>query len=456
MTTVPLLPSQAWFLATLNTGMVHPGRWTLNQIYRLNRDVTGAMAEAAVAHLWSHHDSLRARFRFVDGQWRQEIETPQSPPPILAVNVSLVPDADRAAYVERLGRDLAASLNIGQGPLVRFMFVSSRPGAAPWLIVVAHHLVLDYFSLRIVADDLAIALAALRAQEPVQLPRTAGFAECAEALHDYAARDLRDEWGYWDALPWRTAVRLPAGPYDRPANAVRLWRTTTARSPSGASAQGRDPVAPEVVGLGAVGAVLTEWAGGRVWIQVMHHGRNLVSAPGGRPILPPRAWRTVGWFATAGLRLLPAYQGLDVGAYLDALAAETPAPNHGLGLCLMRWLTPTAATTPMVSRIWADSRVVFDYSSLRSGGTDTGDGIREATEQVKGYYDLLEARSDLYVRVRNLGDQLSIHWDHDPTVYPLETIGRLASRGDELLRAHAGEARAGEAHVAEAAGEAVQ
>lgn len=423
MTTAPLLPNQVWFLDTLHDAMISPGRWTLARIYRLSPDVNEHSAKAAVTSVWKHHDSLRARFSRNGGDWQQEIGEPETPAPFRSTDLSYVPAADRAALVGQLTHDVAASISVTGESLIRFLFLSPGPDGAPRLILAAHHLILDAFSLRVVAADLGIALTSLSKAVPVRLPRGARYTECAETLRDFTASELAHELGYWAALPWRSAARPPTQP--RAANAVRLWQTTTVQLPHSVPTRNAGQPGMGGTALAAVGIALTEWTGGDTWVTSVHHGRDL-AARDGRPVLPPRAWRTVGWFATGGLRLLPHYQGQGLSAYIRSLGAEPP--NQGIGLSLMHWLKTVPGAERMTNTIMADSRVLFNYFTPRVQATGTPCMIQEAPEEVKSHIDLLEPRPDISIRVRNANDALTLHWDFDPTAHHSDVIGRMTSR----------------------------
>lgn len=426
MTTAALLPNQVWFLDTLHDAMISPGRWTLARIYRLSPEVSEHAAKAAVTSVWKHHDSLRARFRRVGSDWQQEIGEPDTPAPFRSADLSNIRAADRGALISQLAHDVAASISVTGDSMIRFLFVTSGPDGAPRLILAAHHLILDAFSLRVVAADLGTALTSLSKAIPVRLPRGARYAECAATLRDFAARELAHELGYWAALPWHRVARPPTEA--RAVNAVRLWQTTTVQLSPGVPTYNAGQSGTGGTAFAAVGAALTEWTGGDTWVTSVHHGRDLV-ARDGRPILPPRAWRTVGWFATGGLRLLPRYRGQSLDDYTRSLGAEPP--NHGIGLSLMHWLKTVPGAEEMTNTIMADSRVLFNYFPPHPQATPAT--IQEAPEQAKTYSDLLEPRPDISVRVRHANHALTLYWDFDPTAHPSDVIGRMTSRAASLL-----------------------
>lgn len=424
MANIPLLPNQIWFLDNLYEPMIHPGRWALGRAYRLNAAVTPRVAEAAVTSVWKHHDSLRVRLRRVGGEWEQQIGEPDTPAPFRSVDLSNIPAADRGTLIEQLIYDAAASIAVTGDTLVRFVFLSPGADDAPRLIFVAHHLVLDASSISVMAADLDTALASLSKGIPVSLPRGASYAECAETLHDFAVGELPHELDYWAALPWRQAVRPPAR--SRPVGALRPWRTRSERLAAGFPARNAGQSGTGEFILAAVGAALTEWTGGHTWVTTMHHGRDLVTR-NSRRVLPARAWRTVGWFATGGLRMLPHYEGQGLEEYARSLAAAEP-PNHGFGLPLMHWLKAVPGAEEMTGTIMADSQVLFNYISPRPQSRGALSILEQAPENVRYYLDLLEPRQDMSIRVRNDDNGLRVNWDFDPAVLSSDVVGQLASK----------------------------
>src|SRR5262249_58341963 len=158
--------------------------------------LTGAL-DAVVAH----HDALRLRFAYRDGDWCQQ------------------PDA-----VARRATDL----DLGAGPLLTARLV--RPAE---LVLVAHHLVIDSVSWRILLDDLATAYGQLRAGQAVQLePVPTAFTGWATLLAEHVAGGALDE----DLPYWRAINADPELPVDWDGEctagsvrsvSVRLDRATT-------------------------------------------------------------------------------------------------------------------------------------------------------------------------------------------------------------------------------------
>ncbi|MBB5800281.1 hypothetical protein F4560_000049 [Saccharothrix ecbatanensis] len=431
-----MLPNQRWFFEELYGTMVNPGRWTIGAIYRLTPGTTEHITRDAVSHVLAQHESLRVRFRRDDGEWRQWVAPPDAPFAFRVVDLSLVPPASRKTYIGRLAEQLGAAVNIDQGALIQFAYVDLGVSEPPRLIMIAHHLLLDAFSMRIIVKDLALALKSLRDGTPVRLPRGTAFSDCVAMLHRYGEQGLRQELEYWRSMSRQGAVRLPVDADQEPSEAIRLWDTTASEVELPAVSGTGAGEALDTVVLAAVAGAVTTWAGGPVWVRSVHHGRDLVSAgESSERVLPTRSMRTVGWFATAGLHLLPVQGNDDLSCYIRAISGAVNAPpNHGIGLSLLRWLPVDGDVDPAVADIWAKSGFMFNYMSVTRD--QSYEGIARSDEPIGGYRDLMEPRLALHVRARAKPGRLSVFWDFDPTRRAGSTIERLSENAKTTLAAH--------------------
>ena len=102
---------------------------------------------SAVDTLPEHHDALRLRFSLVDGEWR-----PHSADLLGASALAVVEVSDVDA-MEALADQVHTGLDFTEGPLfVATLFTGGDH--PPFLLLVAHHLVVDAVSWRILTDDL--------------------------------------------------------------------------------------------------------------------------------------------------------------------------------------------------------------------------------------------------------------------------------------------------------------
>lgn len=415
-----LLPNQKWFLDELYPAMVAPGRWSLARMFLLPPDVSEREVRTAVQAVWSSHESLRAQFTRGSSGWGQRFLPADSPAPFSCVSAAALPSDTREAYIDQFAQDVRAQLSIDAGRLLHFARIEVGPGERSRLLLVGHHLLLDAFSVRIIGGDLETAFQALRQGDAPVLGAHARLADCIETLHEFAQGDLEAEQDYWDSLPWRETASLPA--QDVPANTMRLWETRTTETdlsklPGIERLSGSEgPNDPERILLACVADALTRSSGGSVWGKVMNHGRDLRNPSTGTRILPFGVWRTVGWFATSGIHLFPARDGLSVAEYIEQMVSRMDqVPNRGVGLSLLRWLRPVQNRAPAIDAIWSSTAFLFDYRGVSRARAENGALVETWSKNTLGnYHDLGEPRLPLHVRGRLRSDSLRIAWDFDP------------------------------------------
>lgn len=186
----------------------------------------------AIQALMVHHDVLRMRFQ----QSRVPLESGDSSeagvpvdawlqstmgdeaheiqkPPFEWIDLSSFSETEQRLRIEQYAQALQASLNLSTGPLIRIAgfdlggkFPDGKP-ALPRLLFVAHHLVIDGVSWRILLEDLITAYGQLSQGQPIRLPaKTTSYKAWAEQLRAYAGSAAALQ----DLDFWLQAARSPA------------------------------------------------------------------------------------------------------------------------------------------------------------------------------------------------------------------------------------------------------
>jgi len=189
---VPLTPIQRWFLA----GEPHaPHHFTQGVLLETLRTLDPVFLEQVTAFLIQHHDALRARFLRDEDGWHQTIVEAEDKVPFSHIDLS-THEAPSEAVTEAASR-YQASFDLEGGPLFRMVYFSFPEGRPGRLLVLAHHLVVDGVSWRILLDDLQIAYGRLdRGEELTPLPKTTSFAHWSLFLNDWQRTPEKS------ALPW--------------------------------------------------------------------------------------------------------------------------------------------------------------------------------------------------------------------------------------------------------------
>ncbi|MFI7498084.1 amino acid adenylation domain-containing protein [Streptomyces sp. NPDC049687] len=331
--------------------------------------------EAGLAALLATHGMLRARA--VTGTGEPVLRVPAPGPADACGRVVRVDAVDVA---ERELDDLAAraadeavdGLDPVAGVMVRAVWVDaggSRPGR---VVLVAHHLVVDGVSWRVLIPDLRAACEAVAAgREPALAPTGTSFPAWARELRRSARGPLRRaELEGWLALLSGTGAEPVVGP--RPLDPARdTVRTLSRRSwtiPADRTATlvGRTPglfhCGVHELLLATLAGAVTGWRSrdgesGAVLVEVETHGREPLSEA-------MDLSRTVGWFTAAhpvrldasGLDLADAAAGGPAAGVLVKRVKEQvlAIPGDGLGHGLLRHLdaeTSEALAAPPVPEI---------------------------------------------------------------------------------------------------------
>lgn len=150
---------------------------------------------AVVRALVDHHDVLRTRFEFDGTRWKQEVlEDPAGDP----VTVELVGSSQE---LEQRASEWQTRFDLGSGLLLRIVLFRMHDGGADRVLLIAHHLVVDGVSWRILLEDLDGGYQQWALGKPPEFPpKTASFQRWSELLTERAAlEEVEAEWPYWEA-----------------------------------------------------------------------------------------------------------------------------------------------------------------------------------------------------------------------------------------------------------------
>ncbi|MFI2619034.1 amino acid adenylation domain-containing protein [Streptomyces sp. NPDC018584] len=311
------------------------------------------------------HDMLRART--VPGEPKLIVgEAGSVDPRALLLRMDAAETGPGGA--DAVARAAARRLDPASGVMVQAVWVDPGPGRAGQLVVVAHHLVVDGVSWRVLVADLRAACeAAAAGRTPQPDPVGTSFRRWAELLTAQASdrRRLAELQDWLKLLGEPPSALVPTAP-DPASDTVRTLRRHTWVVPpeQAETLLTRTPAAfhcgvDDVLLAGLTGAV-AYWrpdAASGMLVDVERHGRE--------PLDGVDLSRTVGWFTSAHpVRLATAEidpaqvltGGPAAGALVKAVKEQVRAvPGDGLGHALLRHLNPrtgpvlAAAPAPQIS-----------------------------------------------------------------------------------------------------------
>ncbi|MEI9936660.1 MAG: non-ribosomal peptide synthase/polyketide synthase [Pseudomonadota bacterium] len=371
---LPLTPIQSWFFARNPAGEAH---YNQSVLLRVNGELDQAALGRAVVALVARHDALRLRFVRGQNGWAQRLDRGgvnlglQSP-------VDLRAQSDWAVRLEVEAHRLQRSLDLVQGPLFRVAYfrIGEDDGR---LLLLAHHLVVDAVSWRIVLHDLAAAYQQAARGEPVTFaPSVTPWTAWVAAAHAHAdSSAVREELKFWqgalasahDSLPEAVTERSVATKETSDEISLRLDATTTKRLATAALRAYRMDIG-EVL-LTALARTLSA-SGGGVLVDVEGHGREDFGA--GRDVS-----ETVGWF-TIEFPIWLSVAAADGEALRSVKEQLRSVPRKGAHAGWLRYGRDESIRAQM--RALPEARVGFNYLGRFDGTLPVGGLFSFARESV--------------------------------------------------------------------------
>ncbi|MEM9291572.1 MAG: amino acid adenylation domain-containing protein [Acidobacteriota bacterium] len=442
---VPLGPIQRWFLgAEAGSAPVDVHHYNQALLLTLSDAVESTALAAAVERLLTHHDALRLRFAATPNEgWSASYATVAetlASEPFSTVDLSATSAGPEA--VQRTAAVVQGSLNLEGGPVFRAVELCLAPQHGRRLLLVAHHLVVDGVSWRVLLEDLD---ALLGSEEPATAPlpaKTSSWRRWVQALEAWGqSAEAQDSLRRWRQLTAQAEVaQLPLAVATAPVESsetleVELDADTTEALLRRAPAQLRGRIQELLVSAVALAMARTLEAGS-VALELEGHGRReeLVSAVAPEVDLS----RTVGWFTA----LFPVtVTGLAQVHAVTALARVKEAlravPDDGVSYGVLRFL---AGESPDPGGAAAGA-VLFNYlgqidSALGGPSRGAVRSLAAATEGVgpsRAGGQLRHHALEINSRVEQ--GRLRTGWGFSPNQLSPSTVQALADEYLSTLRA---------------------
>ena len=361
-----------------------PGRFERNHqptVLEMPVGITREGIVATIAAVFDRHDMLRSILVSDDekGWGIETVEPGELDIDSLVHRVAIPEDTEQdvltvvasAEYDAALGR-----LDPSAGSMMRFVWFDFGPERTGRLLVVAHHIVIDGVSWRIIVPDFVVAWAQISAGQQPSLPAVGtSMRTWAHALVEEAAAPTRvAELAYWQSVLDGRDPLLGERAFDPTKDVVPTVRDLSV-SVSADVTNALLTTLPAVYRGGvndglltALAMALAKWRAERdvveqtALIQLEGHGREEDVIPGAN------IGRTVGWFTAAfpvrldltGVDLDDAFAGGPAaGAAIKAVKEQLLSiPDKGVGYGLLRYLNDETAA---VLREFPGGQVSFNY-----------------------------------------------------------------------------------------------
>jgi amino acid adenylation domain-containing protein/non-ribosomal peptide synthase protein (TIGR01720 family) len=438
---VPLTPTQRWF-CTAN--LAEPRHWNTSVLLDLAADAEPDVLREAVEQVLGHHDGLRQRFLLAGARTRVRIAPRGDGTPFAVHDLSGVESAYQDRRRAELCADLQRSLDPAVGPLLRVALFRMGGGRPDRLAVVAHRLVADTVSMRIILEDLETAVVQLSAGEKLRfLPKTTSWQSWGRRLGTYASSEtVRGQRGYWADLVTAPAGRLPDDTPVDPADDTEASSRTVTEGLDAAQTAALLGAAPEALSctveellLAALGRTLGDRSDARRHlVDLERHDRT--------PLFDDvDLTRTVGWFSRTHPLALTGDPGDAPAATVRSVKESLRAvPAGGTGWQALRQGVDPLPDPPV--------DLLFSYTGRE---VEPASGAFAVAAEPVGDDRSPRARRPYAIEVRAgvVRGELAVRWTYSERRHERATVQRLAARYVDELRSLIGPAGAdGDARTA--------
>lgn len=423
---IPLTPIQHAFF---DQRLANSNHFNQAVMLELNPSITAELVSKAAESIVAHHDILRARFtRDETGRWNQQI-LPPFQPSIETVDLSTSPLEDQATAIEQEATKWQASLDITNGPLIRFVYFSGNAGNSPQLLVVAHHLVIDGVSWRILIGDCELLFRQLANDtEPALPPKTSSLKSWADHLQQFAISPaVTKELDYWNtqtaAITGNEERRNPANTY---GSVQTIRHELSSQETQQFLQQATKPYrnSPAELLLTAVAKAIAGMENqSQISINMEGHGREELFDD-------VDLSRTIGWFTSLFPLKIQAPASSDFEPWIMAVKEQSRAvPQRGVGYGVLRWLTDSDEQTPLATA--QQPTIAFNY--LGSFDQLLPDnalvcGVSEAAGPLCDPLNVRPHRWEINAYIRN--ERLCIEWTYSSA---LDTPQTMKTYGNQLF-----------------------
>lgn len=189
------LPIVSWFFEQKLQNVHH---WNQSVFLKIKKTLDIQMLELILVKLVQHHDSLRLNFdsKLKSLYYNQKNWIPTEM--VYHYDLSKYNVAEQQTQIESIGNKLKASMNIESGILFKAGLMDCGSDRGLYLLLTAHHLVIDAVSWRILLEDFARLYVQITENQELMLPlKTHSIQQWSECMSSFDEQEEANELAYW-------------------------------------------------------------------------------------------------------------------------------------------------------------------------------------------------------------------------------------------------------------------
>lgn len=158
------------------------------------------MIRRSIKEIVCHHDSLRINYDKVAKKLFYNNASINEENIVECINLSEFNCDEQISKMNEIKYRLKNSFDLENSTLFKLVVFNLSEGKQS-LLFMAHHLIVDGISWRIIVEDFLTIMNQLSSNEEVNLPmKTHSFKAWANALQDYSKKELGEEKAYWQSI----------------------------------------------------------------------------------------------------------------------------------------------------------------------------------------------------------------------------------------------------------------
>ncbi|MEB0223153.1 non-ribosomal peptide synthetase [Pseudomonas sp. 10S4] len=422
-----LVPVQRWFA---EQSLANADHWCLGTAIEIRRSIHADALTLATRQMLEHYPVLSAQFKVSAEGYSQTIPARPFDAQMSSRIVQLSGPIDQSLNdIRDTLSGFQESLDLVTGDLFRVVLFRTPDTDADLLVLLAHHLVVDAVSLRILVEDFLHLCAGVTL--PAEVTPFRSWAQQLVSDDQSFKSDVLSQTAYWSEVVDRIPASVPFDP-DRPPSR-RAGIISSGLSFARTTALVRDvPAAYNTrindILISALVRALSGWRGkNEIAINLEGHGRE--SVLDGVDIS-----RTVGWFTSVFPVCLEDPQGGLADLIQQTKRTLAEIPQRGIGYGLLRYLFNEPAVVPQ-----AEPMVQFNYLGQWDNVSFDDADVSMPSARVLSLVDQVSVdprngrQHALEIEARITQGRFEIDWYFDDTILSSQEAQDIATRYSTTL-----------------------
>jgi len=416
---LPLLPIQHWFF---EDHKVAPHFWNQGVQFSNISEVNRIQLQQVTAYLLEQHDALRQRFVKTEKGWIAEILPPEN----LDVFTEIILESNDQSSIEEHTKSIQESFDLSKGNLIQCVYFKTPNLQDSFCRLIAHHLLVDAISWKIITEDFTNALIQAKKEQPIiSNAKTSSVIAWSQHIKNTVETTYQKEADFWK----KQIAKSTSFPVDFENSKtiehkdLRIISTTLDATVTKALVNTANKTfSTKTLELLVAGLIETigQWSAQKeISIGFEGHGRETKNTN-------LDISKTVGWFTS----YFPVTFEYRAGASIDDKIVAVKenmrkVPNGGIGFGALRYIEKSFGTIKN-PEILFNFLGTYNFSELQEGLTVSAltEGLRD--ERSERSYKL-----EINSHIQN--DILYLNWSYSTKMYKEVTIQRLVDNFNEHL-----------------------